>query len=555
MRFITHILITVLFTLSGFCLSAQQQTTYTDFNRGEYFFYYQKWDSAYLMFEKYLGETNDPLTKAKSYSYMGEIQQIMGDMYGAQETLMKGVRILDASEEQHREALAIMYNILGNISLELKNYDEAISLFDKGFALLPARSDYGVEMVNSKAIALQRKGDYDRAVGIYDSLLQLQPTNQLLTARIIHNRARTKWLQNHAYNPTPDFHRSLKIRLDSNFLPGLNVSYAHLADYYENPDPDSALWYATKMYTIAKQNQSAEDILEAIDKLIRFNKSATEKAQWYTAFRRLNDSVQLSRDTTRNRFALIRYEVQKNKADNLALQQHITKQRLLILGVSVVSIGLLAGLWFWFRYRRRKLKQEAELSIRDAKLKTSQKVHDVVANGLYGIMNELEHSNEIKRDPLLTRIEVLYEKSRDISKEEIGSADDTDYNKQIHSLLNEFTNEQTRVFVVGNQPVFWNKVTGVQKEQLLLILREIMTNMKKHSGARNVVIRFKEDNNSGTINYSDDGKGFSADIEYGNGLHNTVNRIQSLNGEIIFGKSDKGGASIAIRFPLQSGKV
>lgn len=555
MRFITQILLTVLFTLSGFCLSAQEKTTYTDFNRGEYFFYYQKWDSAYLMFEKYLGETSSPLAKAKSYSYMGEIQQIMGDMYGAQETLMKGVRMLDASREQYREALAIMYNVLGNISLELKNYNEAISLFDKGFALLPARSDYGVEMVNSKAIALQRKGDYNRAIRIYDSLLQLQPANQLLSARIIHNRARTKWLQNRVYNPTPDFHRALKVRSDSSFLPGLNASYAHLADYYEKPAPDSALWYANKMYTIAKQNKSADDILEAIDKLIRFNKSATEKEKWYAAFRKLNDSVQLSRDTTRNRFALIRYEVQKNKADNLALQQHITKQRLFILGVSILSIALLAGLWFWFRHRRRKLKQEAEIAIRDARIHTSQKVHDVVANGLYGIMNELEHSDTIERDPLLTRIEVLYEKSRDISYEESALANDKDYDKQIHTLLNEFTNEQTRVFLVGNQPVFWNKVTSVQKNELLLVLREIMTNMKKHSGAANVVIKFKEDNNTGTINYSDDGKGFPADIQYGNGLHNTVNRIQSLKGEIIFGKSDKGGASIAIRFPLQFTKA
>ena len=174
-----------------------------------------------------------------------------------------------------------------------------------------------------------------------------------------------------------------------------------------------------------------------------------------------------------------------------------------------------------------------------------------MANGLYGIMNELEHSEDIKRDPLLTRIESLYEKSRDISKEEMSFADDKDYDKQIHALLNEFTNEQTRVFVVGNQPVFWNKVTSVQKDQLLLILREIMTNMKKHSGATNVVVKCKEDNNS----YSDDGKGFPADIQYGNGLNNTVNRIQALNGEIIFGKSDKGGASIAIRFQLQSSKV
>ncbi len=79
--------------------------------------------------------------------------------------------------------------------------------------------------------------------------------------------------------------------------------------------------------------------------------------------------------------------------------------------------------------------------------------------------------------------------------------------------------------------------------------------MKKHSAATNVVLKFKDENNVVTIHYSDNGKGFPADINYGNGLRNTVNRIQSLQGHIIFGKSDQGGASITIRFPLQSSSI
>jgi signal transduction histidine kinase len=413
---------------------------------------------------------------------------------------------------------------------------------------------FPLELMNDKAVALQKKGAYNQAIAVYDSILLLKISNPSLFARVLDNRAVAKWRFNPSYPVLPEFWLALQIRTDSQYNRGLNASYAHLSDYYEKINPDSALWYANKMFQQAQIIQSSGDRLEAIDKLIRLDNAAASK-KWYHEFKKLNDSLQLSQDTTRSRFALIRYDSQKSKADNLELNAQVTTQRIWIYGLIALAAIVIILLWSWYNKRRRRIKQEAEIAIRDAKLNTSQKVHDVVANGLYGIMNLLEHSEKVDRDPLLTKVEDLYEKSRDISYEEPGFTDDTDYDQQIHDLLDEFTNDQTNVFAVGNQPLFWNKVTGVQKKQLLLILREIMTNMKKHSGAGNVVIKFKEDNNTGTINYSDDGKGFPADFKYNNGLNNTVNRIQSLKGDIIFGKSDKGGASIAISFPLQSSKV
>jgi signal transduction histidine kinase len=155
----------------------------------------------------------------------------------------------------------------------------------------------------------------------------------------------------------------------------------------------------------------------------------------------------------------------------------------------------------------------------------------------------------------MTRIEELYERSRNISYEEISPATNVDYDNQVHELLNDFTNEQTKVFVVGNQPSFWDRVTGSQKHELLLILSEIMVNMKKHSRANSVVIRFTNENNIGFIYYNDNGRGFPSRLEFGNGLKNTVSRIKSLNGEIIFGKSEKDGAAITISFPLEPDKL
>ncbi|MEO7482110.1 MAG: ATP-binding protein, partial [Ferruginibacter sp.] len=194
---------------------------------------------------------------------------------------------------------------------------------------------------------------------------------------------------------------------------------------------------------------------------------------------------------------------------------------------------------------------ENENAIRTARLKTSQKVHDVVANGLYGIMNELEHSDNIEREPLVNKIERLYEQSRNISYEDNTYPGMIVYDTQIHNLLTSFANSETKVIVVGNQETFWKNITALQKQELQLVLHEIMINMKKHSQAKNVSIVFKTEKNQGFINYKDDGVGFSPGHPFGNGLNSTVNRIKSLNGAINFEKKEKGGVSIMISLPLE----
>ena len=408
------------------------------------------------------------------------------------------------------------------------------------------------EVMNGKATALRKTGSYSAAIRIYDSLLATNLTDQSRLARIIDNRAITRWLQNGNYPALPELRAALKIRTDSQYIQGLNASYTHLTEYYAKTKRDSALWYANKMYTTANEIHNAKDILEAIDKLVSLNSSSARKEYWYQEYKVLNDSLQLAKDNHRNRFALIRYGVQKSKADNLLLQQDISRQRLLLYGLMAFATVTIAGLSIWYNKRKKRIKQESENAIRDAKLRTSQKVHDVVANGLYRIMNELEHGQSIDSEPLMTRIEELYERSRNISYEETSDDTDVDYDNQVHELINDYTNEQTKVFVVGNQPSFWNKITGNQKTELLLVLNEIMVNMKKHSGANSVVIRFMQENNKGYIYYSDNGRGFSPAFKFGNGLKNTVSRIKSLKGEINFGKSGTGGASVMISFPLEA---
>lgn len=548
-----HFFLTAVFiVLLGFGATAQSsKAKYTDYDRGYRLMYYENWDSAFLMFNRYVNNPDDSLKKAKAYRYMGEMQRDFGDLFGAQENLVTAIRILDPSDEKHREDIGYTYYMLGNVSLDLKLYDEAIHFYNKAIPFLKG-ADFLADVMNAKATALQKNKRYNEAIAVYDSIITLGPTDQKLVARVTDNQARTRWLQDPGYNALPRFWSALKIRAEAEDNQALNASYAHLADYYEKANRDSALWYAQKMLEKAKENQSTLDVLEAVDKLIRLNDLPAAKDRWYAEYKILNDSLQIAKDTTRDRFALIRYNVQKSKADNLILQENLTKQRLLIYGLSALAILIITGLLFWNSKRRKRIKQDAEIAIRNSRLKTSQKIHDVVANGLYRIMNELEHGKTVEKEPLLDKIEVLYEKSRDISYEDISTVNTSDHSMQLHNLLMIFNNEQTKVSIVGNEPAFWNKISKSQKKELQLVLGEIMVNMKKHSLAKNVEIIFKLENGHGQITYQDDGIGFSPDAKFGNGLNNTVNRIRSLNGEVNFGKSTKAGVFISISLPLQS---
>ncbi len=556
MKLSNHLLLPAIFVALFGCNSQSHKKTnkYTDFDHGYYLYFYKKYDSAFIMFTRYIDNPDDTINKAKAYNYMGEMQWKINDLSGAEESLTGTIQTLDSNNLKHREDLGNAYQLLGNVRLDSKQYDDAIYFYNLGIALRKG-SDYVTEIMNGKATAFQKKGSYEDAIIIYDSILSLKPADQEVVAQVIDNKARTKWLQNPAYPVLQEFQSALKIRSDNQYNRGLNASYAHLSDYYRISNRDSALWFAKKMYGKAKEIESPDDILEALDKLIILSTSPELKDEWYNEYKKIDDSLLFKRSTTKNQFALIKYDSQKSKTISLELKEQVIMQWLWLCGLFLLAIVIITWLWRRYNKRRNRIKLEAEQAIQQSKLKTSQKVHDVVANGLYVIMNELEHGKMIEKNELITRIEQLYEKSRDISYQDSSAEDSTKYDREIHQLLDDFTTEKTNVYAAGNQPAFWDKVTPVQKKQILLVLKELLVNMKKHSGAKNVSVVFRQEYGRGFITYKDDGTGFPPDIEFGNGLRNTVNRIKLLNGEVIFGKSDKAGASVAINFPLEPNEL
>jgi tetratricopeptide (TPR) repeat protein len=514
--------------------------TTTDYTKGVSFLERRN-DSAYYYFNKVATTAKDSLQIAMAYNNMAVIENDDGDDYGGQEMALASLRYLHENRERDQYCLVADYNVLGNSSLNLKNYDAAIGYYDRAAALAKSEGTK-TGALNNKAVVYREEGRYGQAIALYDSILLRAKRSKKEYARVLTNLTMVRWLKDTTYRAAPELLIALQLRRQEKDVWGLNSSYSHLADYYATSRPDSALHYAHEMYAVASRLASPDDELEALQKLILLSPPGAVK-QYFRRYQHLSDSLQTARSRAKNQFALIRYEVEKNKAENLKLQQDNTEKKIEIFRERFILFGSLVGFvlvlgWLvaWFRNR-----------IRTSKLRTSQKVHDVVANGLYRLMTGVEHGT-IDQDQLLDDLEVLYERSRDISYDR-ADGERQDFHLIIAQLLGSFATPATRVGFTGNSKELWAEVSKSVKKELEPILQELMINMKKHSGAGKVFVRFVREGGQLVIRYADDGSGFAVGQHFGNGLTSTENRIKNRGGRLIFDRNKPNGLKIEIRLP------
>jgi len=553
-----YIYLLILLALIAACKIKQAPKTdlrFPAFEKGETFFYANNDDSAFYYFWAIADTTTDSLQKGTAYTYMGIIQERSGDYYGGQESLLTALPYLDERREEHRYCLQSTYHTLAVINQNLKNYDASIGYSKKALPF-SVNNDFRIMVLNSLALTYQKKRQYPQADSIYRLILDSIKSNPKEYARVLSNMARTKWLQDHRYPAKADLLRALSIRDTIKDKWGLHGSYAHLSDYYTDVRPDSALYYAQKMDTLAYELNSADDKLKALRKLLTLSPPQQLK-QYIARYQELDDSVQTARNAAKNQFALVRYETEKSKADNLLLQKDNAQKNIQLL-LQQIAIGLIilltiaATLIVRNYNRKRKLQMETatRLAIQENQLKTSQKVHDVVANGLYRVMTDIEHKETIDKEQLLDEIEGLYERSRDISYEP-PILPHQDFQNNISQLLKAFGGSGTNVYVTGNSQALWDRITPQAQQEVEQVLQELMVNMKKHSQAKNVVVKFEAGPEFLQIHYTDDGVGLPANMKYGNGLTNTGTRIKGIDGHITFEPSTNG-LKIRISIPTAS---
>lgn len=512
-------------------------------------------DSAYVYFNKAYSEfikQNNKHQASKCLINLGYISYKKGDWFGSQELNIEAIKLLNPQIKEEAETLSSAYNSLGQSTHELKNYKEAINYFQNSIDFTKNENVFIVNQ-NNIANSYRYNNQFDEAIKIYKDLLDEKQIHDSPKeyARVLDNLAYTKWLQNKNRVVENELNKALDIRIKENDLWGQNASYAHLTDYFSNKDVKKALDFAYKRKTIVFENKSVEDQLEVYQQLILLE-NPTNSKKYFEAYQKLNDSIQLERNKAKNQFALIRFDSEKNKANFLKAEAENEKKKNKILSLYIVVILLLLLLcfaYFWHKRRKQKLEQEKVLEVKKTELKYSKKVHDKVANGIYHVMSDIENKSEFNRDEILDKLEEVYEISRDISYDKKDEAQHENFAAKLSQLISSFDSDKAKIYLIGNENELWSIISHQAKAEIFLVIQELLTNMKKHSQASRVVLNFKQENQQFYMNYSDNGIGIS-ELNPKNGLQNTVSRISSLKGDVIFETENVNGLKIIIKFPI-----
>ncbi|AYZ14283.1 ATP-binding protein [Chryseobacterium arthrosphaerae] len=516
--------------------------------------YYEKNDNqqAFLLFSKaedIYKQNKDSLNTAASLAFKAMILNDIGDHFTSNERAIEALSFLNLPKDS--AYLPSIYNTLAIAQKNLKHYAEALQWYEKA---LKANNIDGQEKIikNNIADLYAKKRDYIKSIEIYKSLLNDKSIIKSITdyAMILDNYNYTKWLQNKNFNPEPALSRALQLKIDSKDIKGQISTHSHLAEYYSETNIQKAIQHTDAKYRLSFILNNPYDRLESLGALLRIS-SSTNSKKIFKEFQNLNDSIITAKDDAKNRFALIEYDVEKKNIENQRLKYQKAKGEALILKQSFIMGTLIVTIFIiiiWYRRRQKNLKQKNELKIKENQLKMSKKVHDVVANGIYQVMTKLENQKDFDRDKALDELEFVYEKSRDISYDKIG--EEKEFSKVISELIASFTNETVKTFTAGNSPEIWESVPPTVKEEVYQMVRELMVNMKKHSQASHVAVKFDKINNTVEIQYKDNGIGISGDLIYKNGLRNTASRIEAINGTITFDTKIEKGLKVNLSFPV-----
>lgn len=493
-------------------------------------------------------KTSDSIGAAKSLINMAIIQSNQGDFHGGIETSLEANRYLKNEKDSiTKSLLAANYNNMGISSASLYRYQNAVDSYKKAIEYSTIDKNKN-SYYNNLGVALLNLYKIETAKNYFK--IALKTNDSLDYYRAFNNLTQAKYLENKKFNPIPDFNKALEVRIKNNDIAGQNSSYAYLSEYYMALDKKIAFGYAKKMYQKAKELNNSEDELQAIQKIIYLKPDQSLK--YFNRFTTLNDSVQRKRNEAKDQFAYIRFGVEKEKTENSKLKADTAQQEKYILqqyfALATLAVILIA-LSILFYIRQKIQRQKNTISIKNTELKYSKKVHDVVANGIYKVMTEIENQEEIDKEGILYKLESVYEKSRNISYESEKNKAEELYHETISKLLSSFQSEKRKIFIIGNENHIWESISEPARENIFHIIQEFMVNMKKHSQANRVVVRFAKTNNWVQIFYSDNGIGVSPQTISKNGWRNAVNRTESLNGIINFETETEKGLKIHLQFP------
>ncbi|MCV2483631.1 ATP-binding protein [Flavobacterium sp. SH_e] len=515
----------------------------------------KNYNSAFYNFNKskILSETiKDSSNIVYNLIQMASVQQINGDFYGSKETLTEALPYI----KKKGIYTVSINNFFGIADKELSLYNDAIYYYKE--AIKDAENNVSkFSPLNNIAVIYIEQKKYKEAIQILELILKEKQISKQSKARVLDNLGFAYFRIGNNEKGLALMNEGLKIRTASQDLYAIIGSNLHLAQFYSKTDIKKSNEYAEKAYEIATKLHSIDERLKALSFLIS-NDSDSQNA-YAQKFIFLNDSIIKIRNNFKNKFAKIKYDSKKEKAENEKLRlekaenlvalKEAENEKIIFIAAFTILLFLLAYLKKHYDNRNRMEKIKTAY---DTETRIAKDIHDGLANDVFHAITYTQTqplTNENNKENLLEKLDDIYLRVRGISRENNNIDTGTNYPTNLKEMLSTYNSSQTNVIINGIDKVNWDSVEDLKKIAIQRVLHELMVNMKKHSEASVVSITFNSNSNSLFIDYSDIGKGCEKSKIIKNGLQNMENRILAINGTITFDTEPNKGFKVKITMP------
>lgn len=529
--------------------------------KGNSFFNRSHYDSAYFYFKNanvVYYDVNDSLSLAYNQLMMARAHYFYNDYNASEELVTQAIEYLQTKDTVY---LTEAYNILGNAYSNTQKYDDAKRYYIKSLKLTDKFSVAELSLKNNMASLFIKSGKYDEAKVILKEILNsnLIKTNTLLKATVLLNLGEALFKQN-SNEGLSEMLASLKIREEANMELSSIENYIEIAEYYELKDKDIAIDYLKKALTLATKYKSIDNKILTLKRLILLTKN-NPGSNYSEQYIRLNDSITNIRNHAKNQFAKMRFDYSKELEQNQVLKANEVENQLMIqkqknthlILYAIISLVILSSVFYYFIMRNKHKKEKIEENYRTEQ-RIATRIHDELANDVYHTISYAENtdlSEEQNKVKLLDHLEDVYHRTRNISKENSLIPTGSEYVSYLRNMLLEFQNAQVKITIASIDDFPLDSLDKIKKVVLYRIIQELLVNMKKHSQADLVVIKFLKSGKYGEIQYTDNGVGFDKNgKKIKNGLQNVETRIKTINGTITFDSKVKIGVKVVLRFPL-----
>ncbi|CAM1372298.1 conserved exported hypothetical protein [Tenacibaculum litopenaei] len=460
--------------------------------------------------------------------YQSEIEFMQGYFDDSEETIMLGLEQLESEDEStYIKTLKVsLYNQLGKIAKGRNSYIEAKNYYNTALKYASGGADSSI-ILNNLASVYREEGKKSEAFLHMSKALQKVDTTDLGSYSLLLDNLGLYKLRFTEGEGERELLRALELRGDEIFKSKRYSSYENLGNFYlKNGDSAKAKEMFFNGLSVASDYNNDDFTIRSLENILAL--STDSIARKYSELIRGRSTLKSKQNVN---FAYLKYN--KDKEKKIAAEEREARILYQTLGVLVFFLAVIS----YFFYRQQHKKNLAE-NIIETEGRISKTVHDVIANDLYQVMNKMQNAGTVT-DEILDDLEGVYNRARDISRDNFVIQEDMDFLEILNDLFSSYKTDEISVITKNLSMINWDLLPLLKKNVLYRVLKELLTNMAKYSEASLVVIAFKDTGKHIEIKYKDDGIG--CHISKKNGLINAENRIHSISGSITFESEPREG--------------